>query len=193
MEQKSFSTGKLRKYLRIIHRDLSYFFSGLVIIYAISGIMLNHRSSINPNYTVKLHEIQAIGDYPLSKDRIDKALVLEMLKPINESKNYTKYYFPQEQRLKVFLKGGSSLEVDLETGQAEYEALKKRPIISHFNRMHYNPGRAWTIFSDSFAISLIIITLTGIFINKGKKGLWGRGGIELLLGIIIPILFMIYL
>ena len=72
-----------------------------------------------------------------------------------------------------------------------YEALKKRPIISQFNRLHYNPGKGWTIFSDIFAVSLIVITITGIFMNKGKKGILGRGGIELLVGIIVPVLFML--
>jgi len=33
-----------------------------------------------------------------------------------------------------------------------------------------------------FAVSLIIITITGIFIIKGKEGILGRGGIELLAG-----------
>lgn len=180
----------MRKWLRIIHRDLSFFFSGVIIIYAVSGIMLNHRKSINPNYSVKLHEIQAEGIFPMRQDNVSKTDVLKMLAPIKEEANYTKHYFPETNRLKVFLKGGSSLEVDILTGNARYEALKKRPIISQFNRLHYNPGRWWTVFSDLFAISLIAITLTGIFINKGKKGLWGRGGIELIAGIIIPVLFM---
>ena len=81
----------------------------------------------------------------------------------------------------------------MQSGKAVYEALKMRPIISQFNWLHYNPGKGWTVFSDIFAVSLIIITLTGIFINKGKKGVLGRGGIELLAGIIIPILFILLL
>lgn len=183
----------MRKWFRIIHCDLSFFFSGVIIIYAVSGIMLNHLNSINPNYTVKLHSLQVEGVFPMTKESVSKSVVIDMLKPIKEYKNYTKHYFPQNDKLKVFIKGGSSLEVDMQSGKAVYEELKKRPIISQFNRLHYNPGKLWTIFSDIFAISLIIITITGIFINKGKKGILGRGGIELLVGIIVPILFMLLL
>ncbi|MFR3852910.1 MAG: peptidase, partial [Odoribacter splanchnicus] len=32
---------QIRKGCRFIHRDLSYFFSGIIVIYAVSGIMLN--------------------------------------------------------------------------------------------------------------------------------------------------------
>ncbi len=184
---------KLRKWFRIIHRDLSFFFSGVIIIYAMSGIMLNHRNSINPNYIVKTYDFLAEGIFPMDKDNLSKSSVIEMLKPLKEDRNYVKHYFPDDNKLKVFLKGGSSLEVDLRSGKAFYESLKKRPILSRFNRLHYNPGKAWTIFSDLFAVSLIIITITGIFMNKGKKGILGRGGIELLIGIIVPILFMFLL
>lgn len=58
-------------------------------------------------------------------------------------------------------------------------------------KLHYNPGRWWTWFSDIFAVALMVITLTGLFMLKGNKGLWGRGGIELLIGIAIPILFVL--
>ena len=94
--------------------------------------------------------------------------------------------------MKVFIKGGSSLLVNTTTGEAYYESVKKRPVLSSLNRLHYNPSRNWTIFSDIFAFSLIIITLTGIFMVKGKKGLRGRGGIELLLGIFIPLAFILW-
>lgn len=191
MTKRRFTGVHLRKWFRIIHRDLSFFFSGVIIIYAVSGIMLNHRGDINPNYTIKRHSLQAEGTFPITEENVSKSMVIAMLKPIKEEKNYTKHYFPENGKLKVFLKGGSSLEVNLQNGGAIYEALKKRPIISQFNRLHYNPGKGWTVFSDIFAVSLIIITITGIFINKGKKGILGRGGIELLAGIIVPILFML--
>lgn len=183
---------RLRKWARVIHRDLSFFFSGVIIVYAVSGIMLNHRHSINPNYTVKRYELRAHGQFPVKPEAVSKQMVLKMLEPVKEERNYTKHYFPEAGRMKIFLKGGSSMEVDIVTGDAVYEALKKRPVISLFNRLHYNPGRWWTLFSDAFAVSLILITLTGIVMNKGKKGILGRGGIELVVGILIPVLFMFF-
>lgn len=93
--------------------------------------------------------------------------------------------------MKVFIKGGSSLTVNTETGEAYYESVKKRPILSSFNRLHYNPNRNWTIFSDIFAVSLIVITLTGLVMLKGRKGFWGRGGIEFAAGILIPLAFIL--
>ena len=93
--------------------------------------------------------------------------------------------------MKVFLKGGSSLVVDTQTGAAVYESLKRRPLLSDMVKLHYNPTKWWTIFSDAFAVCLILITLTGMVMLKGPKGLWGRGGILFVIGVVIPVLFLV--
>ena len=183
-------TKQLRKWSRTIHRDLSFFFSGVIIIYAISGFVLNHKKDFNSDYSIKTYSFNIEGNYPLSQEKFSKDKVIAILEPYNEASNYTKHYFPGNESMKVFLKGGSSLVVDLSNGKALYEQVKKRPIISQFNWLHYNPNKWWTIFSDIFCFALIIITLTGLIMTKGKKGLWGRGGIELIIGIIIPLLFI---
>lgn len=180
---------KIRKWSRTIHRDLSFFFSGMILIYAISGVVMNHRNSINPNYSIEVRNFAL--DEPLpARQAVKKEHVMRLLQTLGEEKNYTKHYFPKENTMKVFLKGGSNLFVDLTTQQAVYEKLTRRPIIGALTKLHYNPGRWWTHFSDLFAVSLVLITITGLVMNKGSKGLWGRGGIELVLGIAIPLLFI---
>ena len=178
-----------RKWSRILHRDVSYLFAGMILIYALSGILMNHRSDLNPHYTVSRHEYKVTADLS-DKAKVDKALVLTLLEPWNETDNYTKHYFPKEGQMKVFLKGGSSLVVDTKSGEAVYESLKRRPLLSDMVKLHYNPGRWWTMFSDVFAVCLILITLTGLVMVKGSKGFWGRGGILFIIGIIVPVLFL---
>ena len=172
-----------RKWSRIIHRDVSYLFAGMILIYALSGILMNHRSDLNPHYSVTVD----LSD----KSKVDKALVLTLLEPWGEAGNYTKHYFPKDGKLKVFLKGGSSLEVNTQTGDAVYECLKRRPLLSDMVKLHYNPTKWWTIFSDVFAVCLILITVTGMVMVKGPKGFLGRGGILFIIGIVIPVLFLV--
>ena len=40
----------LSKFNRVTHRDMGYLIAGLTIIYALSGIALNHKNNWNPNY-----------------------------------------------------------------------------------------------------------------------------------------------
>lgn len=173
---------------RTVHRDLSYFFSGMILIYAISGFVMNHRDSINPHYSVTRTQY-TINNLPRQAE-FNKQVVIDLMEQIDVEENYTKHYFPEPNHLKVFLKGGSSLEAELATGKVYYESLKRKPIISTMTTLHYNPGKWWTWFADFFAISLIVITITGLVMMKGKNGIWGRGGIELLLGIAIPLILI---
>ena len=180
-----------RKWSRVVHRDLSFFFAGVLSIYVISGIVMNHRDSINPHYSVKRIEYRIQTELP-PQDQIDEAAVAELLKPIDEEKHYTKHYFPKQGELKVFLKGGSNLWVNLHSGEAVYESVHRRPVLSAMTRLHYNPGKWWTVFSDIFAIGMLIVVLSGLTMLKGPKGIIGRGGIELAAGIVIPLIFLFF-
>lgn len=185
-------TVKIRKYCRKIHSHLSFFFVGVVLIYAISGITMNHLKDFNPQYVISVKDYVDGGKYP-HMHNFTKNEVLDLLKEVDESDNYTKHYYPNKSTMKVFLKNGSSFTLNTQTGDVKYESLQKRPFFSQLSFLHYNPGSWWTIFSDIFAVCLIIICLTGIFITKGKYGLKGIGGIELIAGLLIPILFLIFL
>ena len=181
----------LRKWSRTVHRELSFFFGGVLLIYAVSGFMLNHKGDFNADYDIRRTEYR-IGNLPEGKEGWNKAYVLSLLDAHDERDRYTKHYFPDSAHVKVFLRGGSSLEVDTRSGQAVYESIRKRPLWSGLNRLHYNPGRWWTVFSDIFAFSLIVITISGLIMLKGPKGFVGRGGIEFLAGIVVPVVFLLF-
>ncbi len=179
-----------RKWNRIIHRDFGYFFTGVIIIYAVSGIALNHLKDWNPNYSVEYKEFKT--SIPQKKEDINKKWVLSELKKHNEQDNYKKHFFPNSEKLKVFLVNGN-MQIDLKTGESSIEKLNKRFLIYQFNFLHYNPQRWWTWFSDVFAVALVIISITGLLIQRGKNGITGRGAWLTGLGILIPLLFLIFL
>ncbi|WP_217633406.1 PepSY-associated TM helix domain-containing protein [Lutibacter oricola] len=179
----------LRKWSRILHRDIGYFFIGTTLIYAISGIALNHMSDWNPNYSVSLKEFNT--SINLNNNSNTKENVLLLLDNIDSRKNYKKHYFPNENKIKIFLKGGSSVVVNINSGNGVTEYLKKRPLFFEVNYLHYNPNNIWKWFSDAFAAALILFAITSFFMVKGKKGITGRGGIYTALGFLIPILFLI--
>nr|NQU92510.1 PepSY-associated TM helix domain-containing protein [Bacteroidota bacterium] len=180
---------KWRKWNRATHRDLGYFFFFMTIIYGISGVAINHIGDWNPNYEVTHKEIN-LG-HPII-EQPSKQEVLDLLDQYGEKENYKKHYYPDPLLLKVFLNGGSAL-VDLETGRGQIEKLRRRPIFHAVNYLHYNPTRWWTWFSDAYAVAMVILAITGLFILRGKNGITRRGAWITALGIIIPVIFlMIY-
>ena len=182
----------IRKINRATHRDLGYFFTGMIIIYALSGIALNHRNDWNPNYSITSKTLTL--KVPANIDTNEQKAVDDILNQIGENDSYRKHYFPSDNELKIFLKDGGSVVINLDTGKTLYEKLKKRPVFFEVNLLHYNPGRAWTWFSDIFSVALIVLGISGLFILKGKNGIKGRGAWLTIAGIIIPlILLFIYL
>ncbi|MFN8258692.1 MAG: PepSY-associated TM helix domain-containing protein [Bacteroidales bacterium] len=179
----------LRKWGRIIHRDFGYLFFGASIIYGISGIALNHISDWNPNYTVELTEYSTTIDFK-NTDKL-RENIDQLLDDIGDRKDYKKHYFPKPGELKIFLSGGSSVVVDVTTGDVTAEILKRRPLFYQVNYLHYNPSHYWTWFSDIYAGALILLALSGLILIKGKKGITGRGAWLTAIGILVPILFLI--
>ena len=178
---------KWRKWNRIIHRDLGYIFFAMTVIYAMSGIAINHVNDWNANYIVNTKQIQL--DEPLVKAEITKNLVLKILKDYDVD-GYKKHYFPNDNILKVFIKNGV-VRIDMRSGRGLIEKTRRRPILGPMNYLHYNPVIYWTIFSDAFAVALILIAVSGLFILKGKKGITRRGAWLTGLGILIPIIYLL--
>ncbi|TVR74047.1 MAG: hypothetical protein EA408_03530 [Marinilabiliales bacterium] len=178
---------RLRKLNRVLHRDLGYFFFGMTIIYALSGIALNHRHDWNPNYIITEKEFTREVTVPASE--IDRDYALGVLADLDVTASYRTHLVAGEN-FRIFVEGGS-VSINIAEGSGSMEIIRKRPVFNQINFLHYNtPRRLWTWFADIYAGSLIIIAITGLFIIRGKNGITGRGAWLAGLGIIIPLIFL---
>jgi len=174
-----------RKWNRAVHRDFGYLFLGMTIIYALSGIAINHMKDWNPNYRVTVEEIQV----DIADKKPDKQAIIKMLEPFGEEDNYKNHYYPNEEYLRIFLKDGT-VSIDLTSGEGLIELTKRRPLLREMNYLHYNPIKYWTYFSDIFSGALILLGISGILIPRGDKGITRRGLWLTLLGISIPLVYL---
>ena len=180
---------RIRIWNQAIHRDLGYLFAGMTVIYALSGIALNHLKEWDPNYIIEARDIRVKA--PIVEEGLSKDKVLGLLATIEEEDNYKKHYIPEDGILKVFLHGGS-VTIDMATGEGLLESVRRRPVFFEVNFLHYNtPRKLFTWYSDIFAGALIIMAVGGLFILKGKKGITGRGAWLTAIGVLIPALFLI--
>ncbi|GAA5483083.1 PepSY-associated TM helix domain-containing protein [Haloferula sargassicola] len=176
-----------RYWLLTIHRDCGYFFAGMVIVFALSGVALNHRDDWNPSFMVERREIQA--DLPQDRSELDRELLQAVLAEAGIDDRYRTHDFPSAAKLKVFTEAGSAL-INLRTGEGEYEALRRRPVFYQVNFLHLNPRGWWKYYSDLFSLALIAVTLSGLFLARGRFGFRWRGAILGLLGLVAPLVFL---
>jgi uncharacterized protein len=178
---------KIRKWLRILHRDIGYVAAGLTIVYTISGIAVNHRADWNPNYAVekKISSIDLNGLDINNQEQYVKSVLYKM----NETGKLKNAFFPDSSTLQIFTEG-NTIVVDLNKHIVTQEKIKSRAVIRQSNFLHLNaPKRAWTYVADLFAVSLAFLAISGLFLIKGKKGITGRGAWLTALGVLIPIIF----
>ena len=73
---------KARKLIIATHRDIGYFFAGLTVLYAISGVAVNHIDDWNPSYVVRT-EVREIGELRDGSRRELAAEVLPVLEQLH--------------------------------------------------------------------------------------------------------------
>jgi hypothetical protein len=181
----------LRRWNNVLHRDIGYLAFGMTIIYAISGIVLNHFKAgdfAHPDYSKSFSSYQV--SLP-SDSVVTKEYVLSILGNIGEEKHY-KSYITGAGYVNIFLTTGS-LYIDLKTGEAELQKKVPRYVIKEFNLMHYNNiKKLFTWFSDLYAVALMVLAITGLFVLKGKNGILKRGAWLTAIGILLPALFLLF-
>ncbi|MDR0901980.1 MAG: PepSY-associated TM helix domain-containing protein [Opitutaceae bacterium] len=180
-----------RAWFRILHRDLGYLFFGVTVVYAVSGLAVNHRANWNPNYRVERRQFALPPPAPgadaagVSEKNYTKADISALLAGAGVKGRYKKHYAPDARHVRVFLDNGTAT-LDCEARLLDIELLHRRPLLHTFNKLHLNPGRWWLWFADAFAIALLTIAVTGIFLLRGKHGITRRGGALMLAGIAVP-------
>lgn len=176
--------------MRNWHRDFSYFYAGLLIAFSISGIALNHRHSWDPRDFV-YETIELKIDMPKDRDSITDEFFKQALKDNN---------IDLELRGTGYRRGGYNLYFDGAyafvnpfSGEGEIERFKIRPVLGQMVDLHKSSNDVWIWYSDLFAISVLLICITGLIIAKGKGGFKKRGWKLALVGIIIPSIMWFFL
>lgn len=177
------SKKSFRYWLRIIHRDLGFLMVGITFVYGISGILLNHMDGKDPSFkteefSLKLEtnldtkEVKILWDDKKDLPKLNKVV------PIDDVHH------------RLLISGGTGI-YDSTSGTVDYEIYTKREFVYWINKLHYNKVKGWSIMGDLFAISLIFFAVSGLLMVKGKKGLSGSGKYYLILGLLIPIIYVI--
>ncbi|KRG67996.1 PepSY-associated TM helix domain-containing protein [Pseudoxanthomonas dokdonensis] len=175
-----------------------------MLLFAITGITLNHASRIEAEPQIDNRQLQlpapllaglrghADGNAPLpsaSASWLGKELAVAIgRKPAEWS----------QDEIYLSMPGPGSdawLSIDRESGAVEYEATR-RGWISYFNDLHKgrNAGPAWGWFLDLFAVACLVFCITGLFLlqlhARQRRMTWPMVGLGLIVPLLIALLFI---
>jgi hypothetical protein len=175
-----------RGWLRAIHRDVGYCAVGLTLVYALSGLAINHIQDWDPNFIS--YEVERQIE-PIPATVPDAEAVKRVRDALELGEPRTTYRAGDELHLElddrqIVVYGDSGLVID--------QGREPRFFLRAANWLHYNRGKAaWTYIADGYALLLVYLAISGLFMIKGRLGLRWRGALLVSLGAAVPIAYVV--
>ena len=172
-----------RRWSIVLHRDVGYLAVALTLAYGISGVAVNHRADWNPSYRVAREFVDIAPITATAVPEMVAAAVAQLGLVTTPANSFR----PDPQTLQLFYRT-KVYHVDLPTGKVMVESTVPRRVLYEMNQLHLNgPKHAWTYIADLYAVALILLAITGLFVLKGRLGVSGRGGWLTGAGTLIPL------
>jgi hypothetical protein len=181
------AVARVRAWLRALHRDAGYLAVGLTVVYALSGLAVNHIAAWDPNFK-SYESVRELGG-PLPAD--DRAATARVLGALGIAEAPRDVYRAAPDRLEITF-DKRSLHVETATGRVVDEGQKPRFLLRAANWLHLNRGKkAWSYIADGYAVFLLFLATSGLFMLPGRRGILGRGAVLALVGAAVPILYVV--
>jgi len=180
-----------RKQLRSLHRDFGYSVVGFTLIYAISGLAVNHLADWDPNFT----QVERSYQLPMPQSSIGEETkrqrAEQLMKTIGRSDEIREVLRIDDFTFDLGLRD-TTLHVDLKRGIAQEEGQSARPLLRLANWLHLNRGKkAWTFLADAYAVLLIFLALSGLFLVRQERAFWNRRTLLVAIGFGTPVLYVV--
>jgi hypothetical protein len=164
---------------------MGYLGVGLTLVYALSGLAVNHIADWDPNFQNydRAHELG-----PLAGSAEEIATNVARRLAISEAPR--EVYAADSSSVDVVY-DRFTLHVNAKSGHVLEEGQKPRFLLRIANWLHLNRGKkAWRYIADTYAIALALLSISGMFMIKGRQGLLGRGAVLVAVGVAIPIVYV---
>ncbi len=175
---------------RNTHRDIAYFYLGLIIAFSISGIFLNHRQDWHPRrYTFNIKEISV--KLPDNQELINDEFINSFTNAQAIDDQLRRFQLTETELRISYV--SNDVEVDLATGEGKITTYKTTPVLGQMTKLHVDTSKWWIYYSDIFGVAMLTIAITGMFIQTGDKSFQKRGWKLALLGLLFPLIFLFIL
>jgi hypothetical protein len=171
-----------RAWLRAVHRDFGYLAIGFTVIYAISGIAQNHIEDWGEVSYKTYEHTKSIA--PVADDAPDDLAIKQVADAAGLGTPASSYRAGDEVRLE-YANGAKATAIGPEL---TIQGRERRAFIGAANWLHTARNKAgWRYVADVYAVLLLYLAISGIFMIKGKLGLKWRGAVLISIGVAVPI------
>ncbi|MDQ3368009.1 MAG: hypothetical protein M3680_21495 [Myxococcota bacterium] len=174
-----------RGWLRAIHRDVGYLAVGFTVIYALSGIAMNHVDDWNYNYNASERSL-SITPVP---DEASDAEAAQLVATAAGLGTPTEVFRAGDE---VRLSYANGTKVTAIGADVTVQTVKSRFFFRAATWLHAAKGKTgWKYIADAYAILLLYLAFSGLLMIKGKLGFKWRGLSLVAAGFAVPVTYLL--
>lgn len=171
-----------------------------MLLFAVTGITLNHASQISAKPAIETLEVvlpeplRAELKSAFSQQTLPDSIQDWLQQQLNRSISLTDAEWSADELYVALPRPGGDgwLSIELDSGELLYENTD-RGWIAYFNDLHKgrNTGAAWSWFIDIFAAICVVFSLTGLWLLLRQSKMRPTTWPVTLAGLLIPLLIML--
>lgn len=164
---------KTEQTFRVIHRYLGFFLAGIMIVYAISGIVLTFRNT----------------DYLKNEIHIEKTLKPNIAaEDLGSALGKGRFSVDKEEGELLYFQGGT---YNKKTGVADYTEKKLPMLLENMNKIHkMHSGHPLFWLGIFFGVSLLFFAVSAFWMFKPTTSVFKKGLYFTMGGVILTILLL---
>lgn len=176
-----------RAWLRAVHRDVGYLAVGFTVIYALSGIAMNHVDDWNYNYNASERTL-TIAPVP---DDVTDAEAAQLVAAAAGITGTPETVFRAGDEVRLEYANGTKVTAIAEA--VTVQEAKSRFFFRAAAWLHAAKGKqGWKYIADAYAVLLLYLAFSGLLMIKGKLGLKWRGLALVTVGLAIPVAYLVW-
>lgn len=175
-----------RAWLRAIHRDIGYLAVGFTVIYALSGIAMNHIDDWDPNF----HATEITRTITPIPDEISDDEAARRIAAAAGATGKLDDVYRAGDEVRLSYANGTKLTAIGDT--LTVQNRRDRFFFRVADWLHATRGKqVWKFIADAYAVLLLYLAVSGIFMIKGRLGLRWRGAVLIALGLAGPLGYLV--
>lgn len=175
-----------RRWLRAIHRDIGYLAVGFTIIYAISGIAMNHIGDWDPSFDASE---RTVAITPIADTMTDDQAVAVVTAAAGVGAPDDVFRAGDEVRLGY----DNGTQVTAIGDRVTIQQRSPRFFLRVATWLHATRGKqAWKYISDIYGVLLLYLAISGLFMIKGRLGWRWRGTLLVAAGVAVPLSYLLW-
>lgn len=164
---------KSEKLFRVVHRYLGFFLAGIMVVYAISGIVLTFR---NTDYLKKEIHINKTLETDISAENLGRALGMG------------RFSVTKEEEGILYFQGGT---YNKKTGVADYTVKQLPVLLENMNKIHkMHSGHPLFWLGIFFGVALLFFAVSAFWMFKPTTSIFKKGLYFTLGGIVLTVVLL---